>query len=162
MTSKFRIHTFKYLIAAGTSAVSLGMAVLMFYLHEWRGVVMFLLVACLFAWIAVLYGAVITIDRDEIRMSFWGIPIRKNTWNEIKEVGVVGTNIFRTEKGKYTGSRYIYFSTEPMDENERFRLAMKWPPGKMIYLLYTRERVDRIQAIWDNEISSYHAGDIFF
>lgn len=162
MTSKFRVHTFKYLIAAGTAIVSLGAAALMFYLHEWRGVVMFLLVALLFGGIAVMYGAVININNDKIRVNFWGIAMRENTWREIKEVGVIGTNIFRAEKGKYAGNRYIYFSTERLDEDERFNLAMKWPPRKMTFLFYTRERMDQIQMIWDNEISSYNAGDIFF
>lgn len=123
---------------------------------------MFLLVALLFSGIAVVYGAVVTVGNDEIRMSFLGIPMRENAWKDIKEVGVIGTNIFKEEKGKHSGSRYIYFSTERLDEDERFKMALNWPPGKMIYLLYTRERADRIQLIWDNEISSYHAGDIFF
>ena len=162
MTSKFQVHTFKYLIAAGTAIVSLGVAALMFYLHEWRGVAMFLLVSLLFGGIAVMYGAVITINNDEIRMSFWGIPMRENNWRDIKEVGVIGTNIFRAEKGKNVGNRYIYFSTERLDEDERFKMAMKWPPRKMIYLFYTRERMGQIQLIWDNEITSYNAGDIFF
>ncbi len=162
MTNKFRVHTFKYLIAAVTVIVSLGVSALMCYLREWRGVIMFLLVALLFSWIAVMYGAVITISNDKIRMSFWGILMRERTWKEIKEVGVVGTNIFRVENGKYVGNRYIYFSTEGLDEDERFKLAMKWPPRKMIYLFYTKERLDQIQHIWDNEISSYNAGDIFF
>jgi len=162
MPYRYRVQTFKYLISAVTAITALLIFAVMLYLAEWPGVVLFLLIAVLFGWQGIIYGAVIVVDRDEVRRTFWGITISRISWNAVQEVGVIGTKIFKAEDTRFQGERYIYLSPKKLDEEERFRLAMKWPPKDMIYFYYSRERIDQVQMTWNNVVDTYNAGDVFF
>jgi hypothetical protein len=119
-------------------------------------------IVVLFGWFTISNGAVIIVAKDEIRKTFWGITLSRVSWAMVQEVGVVGTKIFKASDTKLQGERYIYLSPKKLDENERFQLALKWPPRNMVYFYYTKERMDQIQLIWDNVVDSYNAGDVFF
>lgn len=77
---------------------------------------------------------------------------------EIREVGVVGLRVFGNKKR--TGTRYIYFSRERMDERERFGMCLKWPPGNKIYMTWNRKRYLATQTYWDSRIEEYNAGNL--
>ncbi len=162
MEYRYRVQTFKYLISAATAAAALIITIVMCYLSEWLGVLLFFVIVVLFGWFTISNGAVIIVAKDEIRKTFWGITLSRVSWAMVQEVGVVGTKIFKASDTKLQGERYIYLSPKKLDENERFQLALKWPPRNMVYFYYTKERMDQIQLIWDNVVDSYNAGDVFF
>ena len=53
---------------------------------------------------------------------------------------------------------YIYFSPVVLSEEDRFDLALKWPPRDQIYLLFTKERMDLIRPLWNNDVAVYNTG----
>lgn len=77
---------------------------------------------------------------------------------ELREVGVVGLHVFGNKKR--TGTRYIYFSKERMDDHERFDMCLKWPPRNKIYMTWNMKRYLETQAYWNSRIEEYNAGNI--
>ena len=91
------------------------------------------------------------------------IPIKTYSWDQIKEVGVVGTKVFNgTGKNKKPGRRYIYFSPEELDEDSRFQMTLEWPPSReILYCIYTKYHAEYVQLLWQKPIATYNAGDLF-
>lgn len=161
MTHSYLIAPKKLLPAFITAVFSMIICITMLFRQEIAGVLLFLAIGLLFGAICALYGAQLTIDESGIHRSLLGIRMGEVGWEKIKEVGVVGTSVFQKGKEKNTGIRFIYFSEEKLDENKRFRLAMEWPPRKMFYLEFDRERLDTVQMFWNSRIAEYNAGDLF-
>ena len=110
-------------------------------MHNWLALVLFSLFAAVFVVICVLYGSTLILDEQGLSLRFFGLPLRAMRWSEIAEVGVVGLKVFNNNDAKRTGTRYIYFSPRPLDKDARFRLALEWPPRDMLYLCYSKERL---------------------
>lgn len=157
----FRVHTAKYAAAFVTVLAALVAAALSLAFAHYITACLFLLVAAAFSVIGVMYGSVVSIDETGVRRSFWGVQISDTPWYEIAEVGIVGVKVFNNNNPKRTGSRYIYFSKKALTDDERFKLALEWPPKDMPYLLYTRTRIDTAMLYHNKEIATYNAGDIF-
>ena len=121
------------------------------------------LLAAVFAYIVFLYGSVIHLSAEGVRKEFLMIPIKTYSWDQIREVGVVGTRIFNGNgKNKKPGRRYIYFSPEELDEESRFQMTLEWPPRNgILYCVYSRYHIDEVQFFWAKPIAKYNAGDIF-
>ena len=121
------------------------------------------LLAAVFAYIVFLYGSVIHLSAEGVRKEFLMIPIKTYSWDQIREVGVVGTRIFNGNgKNKKPGRRYIYFSPEELDEESRFQMTLEWPPSReTLYCIYTKYHAEYVQHLWQKPIASYNAGDLF-
>ena len=134
-----------------------------FYLVNgpWIGAAVFLAIGALFAWMLVRYASVLTVSGDELTLSFLGLSRRRISWQDIREVGLIGENVFGHGKKKRTGDRYIYFSPVRMDADERFRMIVKWPPKKMLYAEYTEKALEYVMTIWQQELQTYNVEDLF-
>lgn len=159
---RYRVNTLKYAAGLFTSIGCIFLFFLAAVSRAWLSALFFLAAAAVFLLITVLYGAIVTIDIDGIHRSFWHIPMQEIRWEQVKEVGVVGTRVFNNNDPKHTGTRYLYFSLRCMDDHARFRLALEWPPKEMLYLQYSRERLDVVRQFWFGPVESYNAGDLFF
>lgn len=162
MQYRYRICPQKAAAALLTSAMALVLLATMLYLHEWLGSLLCLLIALVFGGIAALYGATVTLTAQGVtrRLGRWELGAVR--WEELREVGVVGTKVFNRSDPKKYGRRFIYFSPERLDEDRRFRLALEWPPGRMLYLEYDKARLEAVQMFWNSDIAEYNCGDIFF
>lgn len=158
---QFMVHPLKFGASLLTILCCLPLAFYAAWLHHWITFGVFLVIAVLFAFVAVNYGSFLIIDESGVRRSFLGISLHSMPWSEIREVGVVGLKVF-TRSEKHTGSRYIYFSPRTLDKDSRFRLALEWPPREMLYAGYTKPRLDAIRFLWTGPVESYNAGDLFF
>ena len=161
-TYKYCVSPFKFAVAAATCIISLLLTAVQLYLQEWAATALFLIIALLFLAVAVINGSVITISPSGISRSFAFISLSRQSWSDIAEVGVIGTKVFNNKDSKRTGTRYIYFSNACLDDEGRFQLALKWPPKGMMYLQYTKERLESVQLLWEKKVESYNAGDVFF
>ena len=125
--------------------------------------VVFALIAAVFLYIMVLYGSVLHVSAEGVQREFFVIPMKAYTWDQVREIGVVGTKVFNgTSKNRKTGRRYIYISPEEMDEESRFKMTLEWPPRKdILYCIYSRQHIDALQYFWSRPIEKYNAGDIF-
>ena len=157
MKNRFFVDPYKLGAAAGTVLVCL----LLCLWNLFRGVplgLLFLLPALPFIYVAWLYGSVVEIREDEIRVLRAGRNARSLSWAETAEMGVLGTKVFNRSNPEKTGTMYIYFSPVALDEDSRFQLALKWPPKEQIYLLYTKERMDYIRPLWEGKVQKYNTG----
>lgn len=162
MAKTYIAHPLKCGVALLTGVFSLVMVAVMIDLQAWLGVLAFGLIFVFFSGLAVLYGARIRLDeRGVCRFFLW----RRQcflSWSEIKEVSVIGVNVFNRHNPKRTGSRYLCFWPKALSEEERFRLALEWPPKEGIYMVYTPARLAALRRCWTAEIESYNGGDLYW
>lgn len=142
--------------------VCVFLALLSVAMHNWLALVLFSLFAAVFVVVCVLYGSTLILDEQGLSLRFFGLPLRAMRWSEIAEVGVVGLKVFNNNDARRTGTRYIYFSPRPLDKDARFRLALEWPPRDMLYLCYSKERLQAVQSLQSVAIETFNAGDVFF
>ena len=162
MKNHFQVDTRKFAIALGTSIVSLALTVIALSMRRWAAALPLLLIALVFLYVMVLYGARISVTEKGVSRSFLHISMGILSWTDIQEVGVLGVKVFNGKTGR-TGRRYIYLSPERLDDKRRFSLALEWPPKdhRILFLQYTQERLDTIQTQWSKPVDAYNAGDIF-
>lgn len=103
-------------------------------------------------------AASITVSETGITRSFFGMMTKDIGWGDIKEVGVVGTKVFNKREPQKVGRMYIYFSDKVMTENERFAIALKWPPKKKTFMRFDYKRISQIQIYWPGKIALYNVG----
>lgn len=126
----------------------------------WAVAVCCLLLGLVYATISVRNGALVHIDETSVLRRTLGIRGKTLVWDEIREVGVVGTKIIHNRNGRRTGTKYIYFSKREMTEEERFDMCLKWPPRDVIYIHYSLKKIHFVQKIWSGRIKLYNTGEL--
>lgn len=100
----------------------------------------------------------ILISKDKIEVRPIMGKTRSYRWEDIKEVGVIGTKVFPKTSSNKGGRKYIYFSPEELDEDSRFDLALKWPP-KIPYTSHSDGKLDAVMLIWRKPVAYYNTPD---
>ena len=155
--NRFIADPYKLAAAVGTVAVCVLLCLLNVLRGDARGL-LFLVPALPFLYVAYLYGAAVEVLPGEIRVIRFGKVARSLPWPEVAEMGVAGTRVFNRNHPSKTGALYIYFSPVRLGEEERFQMALKWPPKEQIYLLYTKERMDSIRPLWFGKVEKFNTG----
>lgn len=124
------------------------------------GAIVFVLLGLLFLAVAVNSATVVLISRKGVEC----VPVfgRKKSleWSEIREVGILGTSfLFKENKGK-RNRKYIYFSSEKLDEDLRFKLMAAWPSSKVPYITFSKKHFEEVQLLWQKEILFYNVGNL--
>lgn len=159
MSIYYRIDPVKSGIALFTCVFSLIMLGTMCYLGEWAGAIAFILIFGVFARMLAIYGGRIKIDELGVHAIFLNKK-RSVLWQELKEVTVIGADPFKPHNSKRTGSRYLCFFPEMLSDQEKFKLALEWPPKDYLYLAYTKERLEVVRRFWQQEVGSYNGGNL--
>ena len=159
---RYLIHPLKFAAALFTVVACTFLAILAATFRNWIMLLLFTVAAAVFVWVCVLYGSVLTLDAQGLVLRFCGFTLRTVNSSEVAEVGVVGLKVFNNNDPKHTGTRYIYFSPHRLDKDSRFRLALEWPPRDMLYLCYTKERLNAVQSLSSGTVETFNAGDVFF
>ena len=121
-------------------------------------------VVCLLLCLPYLYGALLNSTRISItpagisKKRLW-FPAELYRWEDIAELGVVGTKVIGNKKSKRTGTLYIYASPQTMTEEERFQMALRWPP-KLPYFVYKPELMECCRCYWEGKVASCNSGDL--
>ncbi|MDL2233954.1 hypothetical protein LJC63_10325 [Ruminococcaceae bacterium OttesenSCG-928-L11] len=105
-------------------------------------------------------GSSLYIGKEYLEQRFLGFRIRTLAWRDVKEVGIVGTKVFNRRNPDKTGTKYIYFSRDTMDDDERFHMCFSWPPVQVLYMQYTHERITSVQTIWDSQLELFNVGSL--
>lgn len=113
-----------------------------------------------FAYLSVFYGAVMEINEEGVIRYTLGRPNRTVLWKDLREVGIVGLRLFYKGKKNRTGTKYLYFSTKEMTEEERFKLTLEWPPAKMLFVIYSPECYQLINQLWGRTIEKYNVSNM--
>lgn len=120
----------------------------------------FLAVAVIFGWLFTRYAASITLTDETVCRSFFGLFKKEVPWSDIRELGLIGENVFNKKKEK-TGDKYIYFSPRAMTKEERFQMIVKWPPKDMLYMEYGERQLTQAMAIWGKDLKTYNVNDLY-
>lgn len=120
----------------------------------------FLMIALIFAGLFFRNASFVTVTASSVSRSFFGLASRTILWTDIRELGLIGENVFNSRKEK-TGHKYIYFSPYTMTEKERFDLIVKWPPKNILYVEYREKTLEYILTIWGKDLKTYNVEDLF-
>lgn len=120
----------------------------------------FLIIAAIFTYLFYQNASTVTITSESVIQSFFGLRKKELPWADIKELGLIGENVF-SHKQKKTGHKYIYFSTNKMTAKERFDMIVKWPPKNMPYMEYQEKGLEYAMSVWGKELKTYNVEDLF-
>lgn len=162
MKKTYLVDTFKAVVSIATVLFSLTIVFSLIIIHRLGSAAVFLLVGLLFLKPMLTYAASVCVDQTGIRCFLPWKTLKTFTWDEIGEVGVAGTKLFTGKNSKNTGALYIYVSKTAFTDEDRFDMMLHWPPKDLIYLTYSKQRLDEIQMRFSNKIQTYNAGDIHF
>lgn len=158
--SDFCIHPERFAVCVFTVLASLILGITFLTLKNWLGACVMFTIGALFVWQGYVYGPWVSITCEGIRKHIFGWTLKQVRWDEIKEVGVVGTKVFNKLTPDKTGPMYIYFSPKEMTTEERFRLALNFPPKDMLFLFHNKEREDLVQNLWSTKLIGYNTGKL--
>lgn len=160
MKARFFVNPLKSVAAAAVFCIFTALCATMIPVGRPGSALFFLVIAILFGYEAVINGMSVSVDETGISRSFFGIRPVTFRWEEIGEIGVCGTKVFNKNHKERTGAVYIYFSPVGLSEQERFDMVLKWPPRKMIYLIYSRQHLEKVQMASGLKVESYNTGDL--
>lgn len=121
----------------------------------------FLAFGALFGWLLFRYASVLSLDGEGAKLSFLGWTRRKLAWDQIREVGLIGENVFNHGRKKKTGDKYIYLSPVKLSADERFRMIVRWPPREQLYVAYTDKLLAQVMTFWQGEFETYNVEDLY-
>lgn len=143
-----------------TVAASLVLGITFLTLRNWLGAAVMGVICALFVWQGFIYGPWLSITCEGLRKHIFGWTLREVRWDEIQEVGVIGTKVFNKLTPDKTGPMYIYFSPKKLTEQEQFQLALDFPPKDMLFLLHDQQREDLVQILWNTKLVGYNTGKL--
>ncbi|MDO4337483.1 MAG: hypothetical protein Q4C91_05255 [Eubacteriales bacterium] len=120
----------------------------------------FLIIALIFSCLFIRNASSLTVTQNSVSRSFFGFRKKELLWADVKEVGLIGENVFSHNKNR-TGHKYIYISPRSMTQKERFDMIVKWPPKNILYMEYSKKNLEYTMAIWGKELKTYNVEDLF-
>lgn len=156
----FCIDPAKLALSGFTVISGLVLGITFLTLRNWAGAGLMFLIMLLFLRQAYIYGPWISVTPDGIRKHIFGRTLKLVRWEDVAEVGVVGTKVFNKLTPDKTGAMYIYFSPKTLNEEERFQLALDFPPKDMLFLRHEKEREDIVQVLWNTKMVGYNIGKL--
>lgn len=147
-------------LAAVTSAFFLLLTITFGRGSFWIPAAICFVLFAIYAIMALRNGRIVHITSEFVQLRFLGVKRSSFHWTEIQEVGVAGTKVLNSGDPDRTGAKYIYFSPRAMTEDERFHMCLKWPPGGIIYVRYSADRINRIMQCCKKEIVLYNTGKL--
>lgn len=123
-------------------------------------VVLFFAMGILYLAISTLNAMIVRWDAHGVSRNLFGRQIHCFSWEEVSEVGVIGTKVFNRGNPSHTGRLYLYFSKEKTSEDERFQMILHWPPRDKIYLLYQADRFEHLRTVYSGEVETFNEGDL--
>lgn len=122
------------------------------------GAVIFGGIGLVFVAMAIRCSRLVEVSPEGVAVSFCGLFKKKYKWAEFREVGVCGMRIFKPFNSKSSGTMYIYFSKEYLEDTDRLEMLLNWPKKDVPYVIYTRKTLDHVQVAWgDREITFFNA-----
>lgn len=131
---------------------------------EWVFAGLFIFACGAFVVFATEYSTILEFSHAGIRRKrLPGVRGEMLLFSEIKEVGIIGTNVFNPtpDKGNKTGVLYMYFSPRAYHIAERRKLVYALPRN-MYYMRLTDKRYEEVCRFWEKEIVQYNTGDGVF
>lgn len=145
MKYKYPCDIIKFLLACICIPIFTGLVCGCIYNAVYPGAIIFAALDVLYICCAVKKIAMVYVDDQGVERRVLGRTTLSFRWNELKEVGTIN-------------KRYVYFSTEKMDDDGRNEMCFQWPPKDKIYFLADRKARETIERLWskrDEHFVSY-------
>lgn len=160
MEQTYFVSPREFAVSAATAAGSAAIAVICIILGRYLSALVFAVITLVFLKMTLDAGARLSVGQTGITRRLFGKITHQISWEELSEVGIAGSKVFNKGNPAKTGTVYIYFSKEPMDDQERFNMMLKWPPKDKLYLSYNRSRLDFVKTVSGKEITGYNIGKL--
>ena len=155
------VNKTKTILASAMIAFFGGYGIYFAVTRAWLPAAVFLVFAFLFGFVLVRYGSVLHIDDEKLELKFLGLSRKVMPWSQVREVGLIGENVFNHGKKKKTGDKYLYFSPVKLNADERFQMIVKWPPQDKLYAEYSEKLLAYAMTIWGKELETYNVEDLY-
>ncbi|MCF0135157.1 MAG: hypothetical protein HUJ69_01925 [Lachnospiraceae bacterium] len=130
---------------------------------EYWGAVIFGLIGLVMLVFGLLSARQVEVSKEGIACHWFGLLRVERTWEEIREVGVAGMNVFKPKgMSKASGTLYIYFSEHIMTEDERLKMVIEWPKADVPFIYFTKKRMEHVQLMWDKKVEFFNAENARF
>jgi len=122
------------------------------------GFVVFVLIGIVFLVIALYSSLTVLISENGIECN--GLFRKKTSyrWDEIKEVGVIGTSVILGDSKGKLNRKFIYFSTNELDEKSRHKLILEWPSKNVPFIPFSVKRYETVSLYWNRDLVFYNTG----
>lgn len=160
MEQKYFVNPREFIVSAATAIGSAIIAGICIMLGRYFSALIFAAIALIFLKMTLDAGARLSVGQTGITRRLFGKVTHQISWEEVAEVGIAGSKVFNKGNPSKTGTVYIYFSQEPMDDQERFNMMLKWPPKNKLYLSYNKSRLDFVKTVSGKEITGYNIGKL--
>jgi len=117
--------------------------------------------AIIFMVVFILSFSVVAVSSEGVSQRGLFGPWRCIGWDDIRQVGVIGTKAFPRSELNKGGRKYIYFSTKKLDEDELFKIILNWPVRNLMHIPYNDARFKSVSYLWGKDIDRYNTGDPF-
>ena len=155
------VNKTKTILATAMIAFFGGYGIYFAVTRAWLPAAVFLVFAFLFGFVLVRYGSVLHIDDEKLELKFLGLSRKVMPWSQVREVGLIGENVFNHGKKKKTGDKYLYFSPVKLNADERFQMIVKWPPQDKLYAEYSEKLLAYAMTIWGKELETNNVEDLY-
>ena len=164
MKPKHRFFVHPVLFAAGlaTFLFLTMMAVILLTIGEYIAAAIFFAVGLFFIPQVIQYGKIISIDKEGVCSFFLGKKLLRFQWSELSQVGIAGSRVIRNKDGKKHGTLYLYFSPEPLSEDDLFKMMLHFPPKNIIVLACISQTYNAVRQYWHEQIPSFNAKNTSF
>lgn len=157
----YYVHAGKAIVSALCFLLLLFVCICFGASGAWIPCVISMLLSILFLAILFTYGARVHMNETGIRCRQFPFQKKEFQWQDLQEVGILGTHVFGSERAKHRGEKFIYFSPSKYTEDDRFRMCLKWPPKDIIYMQYKQPRIQAVKKHWSEEVLLYNIGEHF-
>ena len=148
---KCHVNTTKAIVGLLSGLMFLTLGAVALHLRLFVFAAITLVLSCIYLFLALRNGDTLLLSSDGISRLSFGRERAHWNWESIQEYGVIGLRLFGSEKAIENGTKYVYFSETPMDDDQRFQMALKWPPKKCAYALYSDELLHNAKLRLDLE-----------
>ena len=139
---------------SGAVSIFFGIFGIFYFIHAmWTETIVFLSFFLIFGLVFRENASVLTIDRQNITLSFLGRQRRQMAWHDVKELGLINEFI-RKHRNAGKGHRYIYLSSYEMTDSQRLTMVMRWPRKDILYAEYQERLLEFIMTLYDKELKT--------
>lgn len=156
--TKYMVNSTLLLFSLVYVGFLLAIGISLFTIERPLSGVIFSLLSLPFLVMTFRYGSVVRFDDEKLELYFLFWKRREMKWSDVKEVTVAGSKVLNRNNPKKCGTIYMVFSSEEMDDEERFQMMFAWPPKDKIYIKFTKELLYSIQWHYSKPVARYNIG----
>lgn len=157
---KSYLDPIKFLISFITTIIFSILSCVMVYLRYKIAIIIFVILAAIYAYITFYYSGVVYADNTGILLKRVFQKVEEISWADVKELGIIGINVINRNR-KNKGVKYIYISSTVKSSEDRFSMALHWPPrDKTIFVRYRDSVLKYLRQQYKQPVILFNTGNL--